>query len=56
LDEDGEVLDSCGGYYGDDFYENGMSEDIDFTSLGLSSRDELVEMLKNIEVEEPEYN
>ncbi len=56
LDEDGDVLDSCCGFFGSDFEKNGMADHIDFSLLGLSNYDKLVEMLKNIEVEEPEYN
>ena len=54
-DDNGDVINSCGGFYGDDFVENGMADHIDHEDLGLSSHEELVEMLKNAEVEEPEY-
>ena len=54
-DDNGDVINSCGGFYGDDFAENGMADHIDHEDLGLSSHEELIEMLKNAEVEEPEY-
>lgn len=55
VNENDEMIESCGGFYGDDFTKNGMADHIDFSSLGLSNYDELIEMLKDIEVEEPAY-
>lgn len=56
VNENDEVTESCGGFFSSDFEKNGMADHIDFSLLGLSNYDKLVEMLKNIEVEEPEYN
>ena len=49
-DEDGNVIDSCGGFYGDDFVNNGMIEHIDSDELGMSET-ELIEYLKKVDVE-----
>jgi len=49
-DEDGYVIDSCGGFYGDDFVNNGMIEHIDSDKLGMSET-ELIEYLNKVDVE-----
>lgn len=51
LDEDENIIDSCYGFYGDDWATNGMTDHIDFRDLGLNSVEELVELMKTIEVE-----
>ena len=51
LDEDEDIIDSCYGFYGDDWATNGMTDHIDFRDLGLNSVEELVELMKTIEIE-----
>ena len=47
-DEDGNHIDSCYGFYGDDFLTNGIKEHIDASLFG--GEEKLVELLKEIEV------
>jgi hypothetical protein len=49
-DEEGNVLESVGGFYGDDFVENGMADHIDSELLGMSET-ELIEHIKQVDVE-----
>jgi hypothetical protein len=49
-DEEGNVLESVGGFYGDDFAENGMVGHIDSELLGMSET-ELIEHIKQVDVE-----
>ena len=49
-DEEGNVLESVGGFYGDDFAENGMVGYIDSELLGMSET-ELIEHIKQVDVE-----
>jgi hypothetical protein len=49
-DEEGNVLESVGGFYGDDFVENGMADHIDSELLGMSDT-ELIEHIKQVDVE-----
>lgn len=50
VDEEGEVVDSCYGFYGTDFATNGMLDYIDAAVLGVSEG-EVIEILNNVEVE-----
>lgn len=50
VDEEGEHIDSCYGFYGTDFVENGMLDYIDHTLLGIKE-EEVVALLKDIEIE-----
>lgn len=47
-DEEGNVLDSCGGFYGTDFLENGIMEYI-MTEIEDKTEEEVREILTNIE-------
>lgn len=49
VDDEENVVDSCGGFYGSDFLENGMIDEIDPTVLGWTN-EELVEELRTIEI------
>lgn len=49
-DENGETIDSCWGFYGDNFLENGMLDYINHEDLDIT-HEELIELLKNTEVE-----
>ena len=44
-DKDGEIIDSCWGFYGENFLENGMKECIDTDILGITDK-KLVEILE----------
>lgn len=48
LDSEGSVVDSCWGFYGDNFLENGMLDNIDTSLLGITD-EELKTLLKTIE-------
>lgn len=50
VDEEGEVVDSCYGFYGTDFLTNGMLDYIDADLLGVSE-EEVKDLLDNVEVE-----
>lgn len=50
LDEDGEVVDSCYGFFGDNHAESGMLEHIDSELLGLTES-ELEEFIQTLDVE-----
>lgn len=49
MDDDGNSVDSCHGFFGRDFVKNGMLDYIDHEILGISE-DELITLLENIEV------
>ncbi len=51
LDEDEDIIDSCYGFYGNDWATNGMTDHIDFRDLGLNSVEELVDLMETIEIE-----
>lgn len=51
VDEDDNHIDSCYGFYGSDHKENGMLDHIDHELLGLSSREELEQLIDTLEVE-----
>lgn len=46
--ETGEVLDSCGGYYGNDYAEN-MADCINYGDYGYT-REEIIQVIENTEV------
>ncbi len=46
--ETGEVLDSCGGFYGDDYAED-MVEDINYEEYGYT-KEEMIELIENTEL------
>ena len=48
LDSEGSMVDSCWGFYGDNFLENGMLDNIDTSLLGITD-EELKTLLKTIE-------
>ena len=48
LDAEGSEIDSCWGFYGDNFLENGMLDNIDTSLLGITD-EELKTLLKTIE-------
>ena len=48
LDSEDSVVDSCWGFYGDNFLENGMFDNIDTSLLGITD-EELKTLLKTIE-------
>lgn len=48
LDSEDSVVDSCWGFYGDNFLENGMLDNIDTSLLGITD-EELKTLLKTIE-------
>lgn len=50
VDEEGEVVDSCYGFYGADFLTNGMLDYIDHTLLGVSE-EEVKDLLNSVEVD-----
>ena len=50
VDEEGEVVDSCYGFYGTDFLTNGMLDYIDADLLGVSE-EEVKDLLDNVEVD-----
>jgi hypothetical protein len=50
VDEEGDSVDSCFGFYGRDFTNNGMLDYINEELLGIS-REEVVSLLKEVEVE-----
>lgn len=49
-DDEWEETDSCWGFYGRDAEENGMIDNIDFESMGMT-RAEMIEMINDAEVE-----
>lgn len=49
-DENGDVLDSCGGFYGEN-WESSMAEHIDTAMLGGLEHDALVELIKDTDIE-----
>lgn len=51
VDEDDDVVDSCYGFYGSDHKESGMLDYIDHELLGLSSREELEQLIDTLEVQ-----
>ena len=51
VDEDENIIDSCYGFYGREFENNGMAEHIDFELLGLENREQLLEVLESAEIE-----
>lgn len=51
VDEDDNHIDSCYGFYGSDHKESGMLDYIDHELLGLSSREELEQLIDTLEVE-----
>ena len=51
VDEDDNIVDSCYGFYGSDHKENGMLDHIDHELLGLSSLEELEQLVDTLEVE-----
>lgn len=51
VDEDDDIIDSCYGFYGSDHKESGMLDYIDHELLGLSSREELEQLIDTLEVE-----
>lgn len=51
IDEDGDEVDGCSGFYGDNHLENGMLDYIDLSLLGTTD-EELKTLLKEIEVTE----
>lgn len=50
VDEEGEIVDSCYGFYGTDFLTNGMLDYIDADLLGVSER-EVKELLVSVDIE-----
>jgi hypothetical protein len=48
LDEDGDIVDSCYGFYGLDFATNGMTDHIDIEGL---TTEEVIELLEAAEIE-----
>lgn len=50
VDEEGEQLDSCYGFYGTDFSTNGMLDYIDSELLGVS-KEEVIKLLDKVEIE-----
>lgn len=51
VDEDDNIIDSCYGFYGSDHKESGMLDYIDHELLGLSSREELEQLIDTLEVQ-----
>lgn len=51
VDEDDDIIDSCYGFYGSDHKESGMLDYIDHELLGLSSREELEQLIDTLEVQ-----
>lgn len=51
VDEDDNHIDSCYGFYGSDHKESGMLDHIDHELLGLSSREELEQLIDTLDVE-----
>lgn len=51
VDEDDNHIDSCYGFYGSDHKESGMLDYIDHELLGLSSREELEQLVDTLDVE-----
>lgn len=51
VDEDDNIVDSCYGFYGSDHKENGILDHIDHKLLGLSSLEELEQLVDTLEVE-----
>lgn len=51
VDEDDDIIDSCYGFYGSDHKKSGMLDYIDHELLGLSSREELEQLIDTLEVE-----
>lgn len=51
VDEDDDIIDSCYGFYGSDHKENGMLDHIDHELLGLSSIEELEQLIDTLDVE-----
>lgn len=49
-DEDGNSVDSCGGFYGDDWANNGMLEHIDYKEYGWT-KEETIEKLKETKID-----
>jgi hypothetical protein len=50
-DEDGTHLDSCYGFYGTDWKDNGMLSHIDNSMLNDATDEEIIEMLDAVEIE-----
>ena len=50
VDEDGDIVDSCYGFYGTDFATNGMLDYIDHNLLGVVEG-EVVALLEGVEIE-----
>lgn len=50
VDEDDDIVDSCYGFYGSDHKESGMLDYIDHELLGLSSREELEQLIDTLDV------
>jgi hypothetical protein len=50
VDEEGEIVDSCYGFYGTDFATNGMLDYIDADLLGVSEG-EVISLLEGVEIE-----
>lgn len=50
VDEDDDIIDSCYGFYGDNHKESGMLDYIDHDLLGLSSREELEQLIDTLDV------
>lgn len=51
VDENDDIIDSCYGFFGYDHKESGMLDYIDHKLLGLSSTEELEELVDTLEVE-----
>jgi hypothetical protein len=51
VDEEDNHIDSCYGFYGSNHKESGMLEHIDHELLGLSSREELEQLIDTLEVQ-----
>ena len=51
LDDEGDVIDSCGGYYGTDFEENGILDEVFDQWEGTETREQVLEIINNTEIE-----
>lgn len=50
-DEEGNPIDSCFGFYGENWEDNGLIDHIDLEELNLETKEQLLELLKQTEIE-----
>ena len=50
ISENESDIDSCGGFFGDNFEENGLIDYLNYEDFGLNSREELVKYVNSIEI------